>query len=162
MDSTLIFKDAHVVSDRRVRQVCQWFLPVHSLWRRQRHLRSRRTRCWEDTAHPPVTTPGHPAGTPNQHLCYWSGSEETPHLQMQITDRKHIKYVKSGFKNLWDNLRWTEINRRCIFCSFCCCFHRYFVSFCWKDSSLTACWDHSVVVLFSDFSAHITSCVHGA
>ena len=48
--------------------------PGRSLWRRQQRLQSTRTRCWEDTAHPPVTTPGHPAAKQDNTVSlvgYW-------------------------------------------------------------------------------------------
>lgn len=62
------FKVVWVVSERGSS-------PGRSLWRRQRRLRSTRTRCWEDTAHPPVTTPGRPAAKQDNmsvlHVRYW-------------------------------------------------------------------------------------------
>lgn len=50
------------------------FSPGRSLWWRRPHLRSRRTRYWEDTAHPPVTTPGRPAGEHKGTLALLSES----------------------------------------------------------------------------------------
>ena len=72
----------------------QWFSPVHNLWRRQRPLQSTRTRCWEDTAHPPVTTPAHPAAGERKHkvlLIRYELNEECTFTGDNKGNQSHVK-----------------------------------------------------------------------